>query len=153
MRTQRGFTLAEILIVIAVTALLLGFTIISLTRSQQSASLSSAQEVLVADLRQQQLKSMIGDTEGRSSADTYGIHFDANKYTLFHGTYSATDSANTVINLQNNIQFNNPNFDVIFSRLSGSTSARIIDLQETVTSRIKRFHLNVFGTVTQVESL
>ena len=154
MRKQRGFTLVEIIVVGLMMAILLGLVTISLVRSQQNVSLTSTQEVLVADLRQQQLKSMIGDTEGRASSDTYGIHFDANKYVLFHGTtYSSSDTSNSVINLDSNMQFNSPNYNVIFSKLSGSTSAKIIDLHDNTSSKIKRIHLNVYGTVTQVESL
>jgi prepilin-type N-terminal cleavage/methylation domain-containing protein len=153
MRNQQGFTLVEIIVVVLIMAILLGFITINLIRSQQNTSLTSTEEVLVADLRQQQLKAMIGDTEGRASADSYGVHFDANKYVLFHGTYSATDSANTVINLQSNMQFNSSNFNVIFSKLGGSTSARTIDLQDNTNSGIKRAYINVLGTVTEVDSL
>jgi prepilin-type N-terminal cleavage/methylation domain-containing protein len=152
MRTQRGFTLMEVSVVIGVVAILLGLATINLVRSQQGVSLTSAEEVLVADLRQQQLKSMIGDTEGRSAPDPYGIHFDSNNYVLFHGlTYTPSDTSNFVINLDNNMQFNTPNFDVIFSRISGETLATIIELQDNTNSKSKKIYLNSLGVVTQVE--
>jgi prepilin-type N-terminal cleavage/methylation domain-containing protein len=152
-RTQRGFTLIELAVVIAITVILLGFITINLVRSQQGASLTSIAEILLTDLRQQQLKAMIGDTEGRSTSDTYGIHFDANRYVLFHGTYSDSESTNSIVNLEDNVQFNNPNYDVIFSRLSGATSARTIELQDNTNLKFKRIHLNALGVVTQIESL
>jgi len=154
MRTQRGFTLVELIVTVSILVILLGFITIGLDRSQQGASLASAQEELVTDLTQQQLKAMIGDTEGRSSSNSYGIHFDSNQYVIFHGaTYSSSDSSNTIITLDNNLQFNNPNFDVIFSKLSGTTSARIIYMQEKNSSKLKQIHLNIFGVVNQVDSL
>jgi len=154
MRTQRGFTLVELMVVVLLTTTLLGFATISLVRSQQGISLTSVEEILVADLRQQQLKAMIGDTEGRASSDFYGIHFDSNRYVLFHGTtYSSLDASNSIINLQNNMQFNNSNYDVIFSKLSGTTSATIVELNDNTSSKLKRIHLNIFGVVNQVESL
>jgi len=153
MRTQRGFTLIELIVVMSIIGILLGLTSINLARSQQTASLTSAGEMLIADLRQQQLKSMIGDTEGRPASDSYGIHFDPNKYVLFHGTtYSSSDTSNFVINLDSNMQFNNSNVDIIFSKLSGEiVTDTTIDLQDNTNSNLKRIHLNAFGTVTQVE--
>jgi prepilin-type N-terminal cleavage/methylation domain-containing protein len=152
-RTQHGFTLIELAIVIAITVILLGFITINLVRSQQGASLSAIGEILLTDLRQQQLKAMMGDTEGRSTSDSYGVHFDANRYVLFHGTYSDSEDTNSVVNLEDNMQFNSPNYDVIFSRLSGETSAKIIELQDNTSLKFNRIHLNALGVATQVESL
>ena len=154
MKTQRGFTVVELLIVMSITLILLGLATINLVHSQQTASLTSMEEIVIADLSQQQLKSMIGDTEGRLTQDSYGIHFDSNRYVLFHGTYSAGDTSNFVVNSDSNMQFNNPGFDVIFSRLSGEiTAPTAIELQDNTNSKLERIHLNTLGTVTQVESL
>lgn len=150
-----GFTLIETIVVVSIIVTLLGFITISLVRSSQTVSLTSMQEILVTELKQQQLKSMIGDTEGRSTSDSYGIHFDSNRYITFHGsTYSSGDSSNSIFNLDSNMQFNNPNFDIIFSKLSGQiAAATIIELQDNTNSKFKRIHLNIYGVVTQVESL
>lgn len=153
MRNQRGFTLVELAVVASIIVTLLGFITISLVRSQQGTSLTSVAEILLVDLKQQQLKSMIGDTEGRLNSDTYGIHFDQAKYTLFHGAYLDGEASNSVINLDANMQFNSPNFDVVFSKLSGTTSAVIIELQDNTNSKLKRIYLNSLGVITQVESL
>ena len=154
MKKERGFTLIEMIVVVSTIVTLLGFITISLVRSQQTASLTSVEGILLADLKQQQLKSMIGDTEGRSDSDQYGIHFDSNKYVLFHGDYSDGETSNSVINLDSNMQFNNPNFDIIFSKLSGTILATTtIELQDNTNSKIKRIHLNTYGNVIQVESL
>lgn len=151
MKIQRGFTLIEMAVVVSLIVFLLGFITISLLRSQQTASLVSVENVLVSDLKQQQLKAMVGDTEGRSTNDAYGIHFDVNRYVLFHGTtYSSSDTANYAINLDD-IQFNNPGYDVIFSKMSGEISAPvIIELQQT-NSDLKKIHLNIYGAITQME--
>ena len=149
-----GFTLVELAVVTSIVVTLLGFITISLARSQQTASLTSVEEILLADLKQQQLKSMVGDTEGRATSDSYGVHFDSDQYVLFHGTYSAGETSNSAINLDSNMQFNNPNFNVIFSKLSGEIpTAIIIELKDNTNSKFKRIHLNKFGVVTQVESL
>jgi prepilin-type N-terminal cleavage/methylation domain-containing protein len=154
MKIQRGFSLIEMIVVTTITISLLGFITISLVRSQQTASLTSSEEILVSGLRQQQLKSMIGDTEGRATSDSYGIHFDSNRYILFHGAvYSSGEASNFVNDLDSNMQFNNAGFDVVFSKLSGTTSATIIELQDNTNSQLKRIHLNRYGVITQVETL
>ncbi len=151
---SKGFTLIELSLVMSIMAILLGFISIGLVRSQQNVSLFTTEEVLATDLRQQQLKAMIGDTEGRTTSDQYGIHFDANRYVLFHGSSFSEDSSNFVNNLSSNLQFNNAGFNVIFSRVSGEISSPvIINLQDKTTSSLKRIHINSMGVITQVESL
>jgi len=154
MKIQRGFTLVEVSVATSIVIILLGFIVINLTHSQQTASLTSIEEILVTDLRQQQLKAMVGDTEGRVTSGSYEIHFTSDQYILFHGSiYSSSDTSNSAINLDDNMQFNNPNYDIVFSKLSGTTSATIIELQDNTNSKLKRIHLNVLGVVIMVESL
>lgn len=152
---HRGFTLVELAVVTSIFVTLLGFVIINLVSSQQTASLNSTQNILLADLKQQQLKSMIGDTEGRASPDSYGIHFDSNRYVIFHGAvYSSGQTSNSVNDLDSNMQFNNAGFDIIFSRLNGEIAAPLsIELQDNTNSKLKRIYLNIYGVVTQVESI
>jgi len=154
MRNQRGFTLIELMVVITITAILLGFITINLVSSQQRASLNAIEQELLADLKQQQLKAMIGDTEGRETSDTYGIHFDSGKYTLFHGTYSSTDSANFAINLDQNFQFQSPGTDIIFSKISGEISAGSITnivIRDSTNGNVKTITVNRYGVVTQIQ--
>jgi prepilin-type N-terminal cleavage/methylation domain-containing protein len=152
MKNQRGFTLIELSLVITLTAFLLSFVTINLMHSQQKVSMNAAEQVLFSDLRQQQIKAMIGDTEGRSSANAYGIHFDSDKYVLFYGsTYSASDSANFTVNMSNNIQFDNPGFNIIFLKLSGelSTGSSISAvLRDTTNGITKTVTINKYGVVT-----
>jgi prepilin-type N-terminal cleavage/methylation domain-containing protein len=152
MRTQRGFTLIELMLVLSIIGILLGFVSINLVRSQQAASMTSAEEMLVADLRQQQLKSMIGDTEGRADADQYGIYFKSNQYVFFHGTYS-TDPANFTINLDGNLQFESPETYVAFKKVSGeivSGSVSSVVLRDITNGNTKTITVNNYGVVTQV---
>ena len=155
LKFQKGFTLVELAVVTGIIVTLLGFITVNLVRSQQMVSLTSVEEILLADLKQQQLKAMIGDTEGRPTPDSYGIHFDPNRYVTFHSsTYSSSDTSNSAINLESNMQFNSPGFNIIFSKLSGEIpTATIIELKDNTNSKLKRIYLNIYGTVTQVESL
>src|SRR5687768_9752938 len=82
--SPRGFTLIELMLVIAIIASLMGITTMSLTGAQQKSSMNATLGIFISDIRAQQLKAMVGDTEGRATSDTYGISFQSTKYTLFH---------------------------------------------------------------------
>jgi prepilin-type N-terminal cleavage/methylation domain-containing protein len=154
MRTQRGFTLIELSVVTGIILILLGFITINLVRSQQSVSLNSVEQVLLADLKQQQLKSMIGDTEGRAISDSYGIHFDSDKYVLFHGAYSTEDPANSTVELDENFKFDFPEANIIFQKISGEISADSVlnvVLEDSTNENHKTIIINKYGVVTQVE--
>lgn len=150
---SRGFTLVELVVVTSIIITLLGFITISLVRSQQGASLTSVEEILLTDLKQQQLKAMIGDTEGRATSDSYGIHFDTNRYVLFHGVYSAEETSNFVINLDSNIQFDNPGTNVAFKKISGEITDDSISnvvLKDTTNGNTKTITVNKYGVITGV---
>ena len=152
MRTQRGFTLVELSVVLTMVVILLGIATINLVRSQQGASIVATEQTLLSDLKQQQLKAMIGDTEGRGTTDTYGVHFDSNQYVLFHGTYSAGNSTNSVINLDRNFQFTSPGTNIIFNKISGEItvdSTSNIVLRDTTNGNTKTVTINRYGVVTR----
>jgi hypothetical protein len=69
-----------------------------------SSSLATSVDTFKADFKNQQLKAMLGDTEGGSAPDNYGIHFDTNSYTLFRGPWSASDPNNFTVNLPPSIE-------------------------------------------------
>lgn len=155
---QHGFTLIEMVIVIGVISILLGIISISIFSISNSTSLSSTVQKLSGDIKEQQLKAMVGDTESRSTADTYGIHFDTSRYTLFHGsTYNAADSTNFDIDLPPNQTFiiSLPSNSVVFSQLSGEVTGFIsgqdsITIQDEAGAQ-KTLHFNAYGTITQVD--
>ena len=148
-----GFALVEFAIVMAVFVTLLLIATISLTTVKQKASLSTSVDILIADMKQQQLKAMVGETEGRGSADSYGLHFGTSSYVLFHGTtYISTDSANLAINLGDNINVASSPADIIFSQLSGNVASgsAIITLRDATTTLQKTVNMNKYGIVTSV---
>lgn len=150
-----GFTLLELLVVLALAGTLLGFIIINLSSSQQNISLTSTSQVLISDLRQNQIKAMVGDTEGRSTSDSYGVHFDSDKYVFFHGTtYSSSDPSNFTVIIPSNMQFESPGFDIIFSKITGEiASITNFQLTDVTTGRGRKIYLNKLGVVDKLEIL
>ena len=156
---QVGFTLPEVTIVTGIFLMLFGFIILNVINSQHHTSVSGDLQILIADMKSQQIKAMVGATEGRATSDVYGIHFGSTNYTLFHGTtYSATDSANFVVSLDQNLQFYNvtfPNANIVFSQGSGEVQGftngqNTITIEDSSGSTQKTITVNRFGVITSV---
>lgn len=99
-----GFTIAELLVVMGIAAILWAIATLALIRPQQKVSLDGAVSTLVADIKAQQTRAMSGD----SSASDFGIYFETHSYTLFTGSvYSSLDPNNFVVNVDDPIQISN----------------------------------------------
>jgi len=156
---NHGTLLIEYIAVIAIFILLTGFITVSLAHTQEHVSINSTIDQLVADIKQQQVKAMIDDTEGRGTSAAYGIHFDSNKYTLFHGlTFSANDSSNFAVILDTNLQFSTisfPGSNIIFATQSGElvgfvNGQNTVKILNTAGNNAKTVTINQYGTVTGV---
>jgi len=159
LHSQWGFSMMEFLCIMAIILLLGSFITFNLIRTQQHTSLDTTIDTLIADIKQQQIKAMIADTEGRGVTDTYGIYFQATKYTLFHGSiYTANDPANYVVNLDTNLQFVNilfPSTSIIFTKGSGEVAGFVngtntIQIKNTISNEVKTMTINKYGAVTGV---
>ncbi len=156
---RRGFTLIELLIVMGIISILFGTIAINLLNAKHSTDVASIAVTLVSDMKEQQLKAMLGVSGGRSYADNYGIYFQPSSYILFHGaSYSAMDTTNFTVNLDSNATFSNiafPNSTIIFTELSGTVSG-FLNGSNSVTVRSqgsndqKTVTVNANGVVTGV---
>lgn len=151
-----GFTLMEVAVVMSLLTLLFGFVWVNLLGSKDSASQNTSVDILLSDLRGQQLKAMLGDTEGRIGHDAYGIRFGTTNYTLFHGsTYVPADPTNFTVALGDNERFQSIAFSgstLVFASVSGEISGFVpgadsIVLENSSANTQKTFRLNKVGTV------
>lgn len=157
---EQGFTFPELVIVMGIVILMLGFITINLVQARNSSSLTTTLDTLITDMKNQQIKAMTGDTEGRGTADSYGIHFSANQYVLFHGTsFNQSDSSNLAINLDPSLSFNQdlfPSGNIIFLQTSGevssfSTTSNSIVLTGSNGNQTKTITINKYGIITSVQ--
>jgi prepilin-type N-terminal cleavage/methylation domain-containing protein len=152
-KLKSGFTIIELLVVIGLFGLLASFVVVNLMRPMTKASVDSSLSTLISDLRQQQIKSMVGSSDGLSSAQYFGIYFSGSSYTLFHGTdYSAGDETNFVVNLDVNLNLSTtfPGNQVVFSRRSGEITgfvngSNVITVTNTADGETSSFSLNQLG--------
>ena len=153
MKLRVGFTLPELILVMGIILTLAVLVSNSFLGGQHQTSLNTSLTTFVADAKAQQLKTMSGDTEGRTTADSYGIYIESNQYVLFHGTtYSASDPANSVIPLNTGLTLSTsfPGSILIFTPGSGEISGFIsgsntITLSGPEVAKIIRF--NRYGVI------
>lgn len=154
---QKGFTLPELLIVMAILSILLGFITPSLLQFRSRSVINSTVDTLVSDLKNQQTKAMVGDTEGRASTDHYGVYFETNRYILFHGSsYDPLDSSNFNINMDPSLTFSSitfPSSSAIFSKGSGEVLGFVngsdkVTLTDSTNGDQKIIQINRYGAIT-----
>lgn len=149
---HNGFTLIEVVVVMGIFVILAGFATINLLRSQRSADLNSTTTSIIADIKQQQARSILGETSGGSSAVVHGVYFESNRYTLFAGsTYTAGDPANFVVNLSSGLTLTTafPSSQVTFNLQSGEITG-FTGSSNSVTltasgGQVKTLTLNKYG--------
>jgi prepilin-type N-terminal cleavage/methylation domain-containing protein len=154
---EQGFTLIEMLVVLGVISILAFVATLNLFAIQNNSDLNTSLNTVVADIKQQQLKAMVGDTESRSSGDSYGIHFNNTQYVLFHGTtFSSGDSSNFPVNLDGALVFTAvtlPGSNVIFNQINGEMNgfadgSNTVSIKNTNTNLQKTIQFNRYGVIT-----
>ena len=155
-----GFTLIEISIVLAITALLLSLAMISLTRVQINTYIDTSTQSLLSDIKLQQTNAMNGRLGQGGITTQYGIHFETNSYTLFEGnTYDEFDAANFTVMLQGTTEFSLvtfPSRQIVFEKGSGEivgfVDGRNTIVVEDVRSGIQtQLSLNALGVFTTIQ--
>lgn len=156
MKNQKGFTIPELLIVMGILAILFGFTTPNLLHFRQRAVINTTVDTLITDLKNQQTKAMVGDTEGSGIISDYGVYFETNKYTLFRGSsYDPLASSNFSIDLDPSQTFssNVPDSSIIFSKGSGETDlvsgSDTVTLTDSTNGDQKTIQINLYGAITE----
>jgi prepilin-type N-terminal cleavage/methylation domain-containing protein len=157
--SQQGFTLIETLLVMGILGLLFGIGLLSIGNIQVVTQNTASSSVIISDLKTQQIKAMVGDTEGRGVPDNYGIKILSDRYILFHGmTYSATDTANFSIPIASGYTLAStfPSTTILFASNSGelvnfSQGQDTITVTHTASSKQQIIRLNKYGTITNLQ--
>lgn len=155
--TQRaGFTLVELLLVMGITSILLGVVTVNLLRPQTKSALDASVLVLVSDLKQQQMKAMVGQSDGQPTSTSHGIHIGGSNYTLFQGTsYSSGAVSNFGVTLHPAVTASSTftGSQIIFSRVTGevlnfASGNNTITLQSIQDANQRTITLNRYGVAT-----
>lgn len=126
---MKGFTLIEVLLVIAVTGILIAGSVVSLSGLRISASLSAGADTIKLALEKSRLSVLVKENGGG-----YKLKFNEKNMVLFKGaSYDPADSSNTIINLPLGTEITSINLNaggdvVSFSHLNGTTTPGTIVL-------------------------
>lgn len=127
---SKGFTLTELLIVIGLVIILFTFSSISLIGSVRRPAQAGVFDVLVSDVRSQQLKAMTGK-EGE-----YGINFSETSYTL--------TPDNFVVNLPSGFRFTTTP-SIVFSKVTGEIVDTTVLIEDTQSGKTTEVNINKYG--------
>lgn len=117
-----GFTFVELLISMAIVAVIMSFAAMSLSNLIPKAQLRTAVSQLMVDVQNQQYLAMIGQTDP-DQGQAKGVYFQDQSYTVFNGTsYEVDNPSNFQVSIPETAIIRNvtlPDDTLIFSPLSG----------------------------------
>jgi prepilin-type N-terminal cleavage/methylation domain-containing protein len=129
MKTQKGFTLTELIITIGLLFIIFGLSSIAFLGSIRRPAQVGAVNILVTDLKSQQAKAMMGKGE-------HGINFAINSYSL--------TPDNFVVNLPEGFEFTNTQ-QVNFTAGTGETTPTEISVRDGQSTEITTLRINKHG--------
>lgn len=132
---QKGFSLLELLIVIAIVVTLAAVGNGMYRNFGKTVELSSVSQTIAADLRHMQSKAMTG--EGGFKWGGHFVNGTPDDYYVLFSTSGTTYADGTTVSIatttfSKNITLSNPaegnSKDIIFNKISGTTTATTIDI-------------------------
>jgi prepilin-type N-terminal cleavage/methylation domain-containing protein len=121
MKLKKGFTLVELLLVIAIIAIVFAFSAPYTIRFYQTNLVEDTSNNIVSVLNKAKHNAVL-----QKNDSSFGVHFDlaSSSYTLFQGSDYLTDRDETqdeVYSIPGGISFDGLE-DIVFSKLTGLTS-------------------------------
>ena len=133
---EKGFSLLELIISLAIIALLGTVAGLTLVNYQRSMAADTTAREIVGQLRLAQRKAVSGeDGDLNGQGDSWGIRFSNSSddtYRVFYGTVYNSASTTATVYLPSSAVFTNPtagtSTDIIFTKLSGTTTPATISI-------------------------
>lgn len=118
-KRSAGYTLLEIMMVVAVTSILAGISYASFAAFSRNEALDAGTASIVAGLRDARARTL-ASVDGSQ----YGIYIEPTRYTLFKGAvYDAQSGINSVNEFSSHIKASSTLTSIVFQRVTGNTIA------------------------------
>ena len=150
---NRGISLVEILVVMAIAAMLLGIGTYWYVSARSHALVNSTTDSIVSALQKAKSNTLTG-----KGGLTYGVQFGTSTYTTFSGsTYNASDASNISFPIDQRVTMaastTAVNSAIIFTRLTGVPNATAtISIYETANPNVKKtVNLGALGDISVVQ--
>ena len=142
---QSGFTILELVISIAIIALISAAVGMELIAFQRIAALDAAAKDIVSELRSVQNKALSGeDGNSDGAGDSWGVRFSNgtdDTYAEFHGSSFNSANVTGTTPLSSSVVFTNPassaTKDIVFTKITGTSTSATIILQTQDGSQSK----------------
>lgn len=146
---QNGFTFLEVMMVIALITIALGFGVLYSQTAQVRSNLSGEVARFVSSVRLAQ-----SDAAAGKNNTAHGIHLATDAYTIFEGTtYDPNATTNFVVDVPGtitieNVALNGGGSDLIFTQPYGETTTfGTLDFVSAQINTTKTITITQFGTV------
>ncbi|HTK33207.1 MAG TPA: GspH/FimT family pseudopilin [Candidatus Paceibacterota bacterium] len=121
--TTAGFTLIEILLVIAIAGILLSIGTYWYNTARSNAIVSTTTDSIVSALEQARSNAISG-----KNGASFGVKFNSDSYVTFMGSaYSTSSASNSTTTIDSGATLTNtitdPNDAIVFTRLTGATNS------------------------------
>lgn len=147
---KNGFTLVEIVVAMAIFAIIISIAIVTGRSFSGTVNLSNSEKIIGTNLKAAKTRSInsLNDTN-------YGVHFESDHIIIFVGSaFDVDDPTNEVIDLPDNVEVYDINLaeggsDLLFSRLTGATNDfGVIKIRNTKNlSEIRQVVINQEGQI------
>lgn len=150
---EKGFTLIEILISIAIIGIISSIFVFSFQKEIQEKKMNSIVNSIVAKLQEAK-----GLSQSGKDGEVYGIKFNSDSYVTFVGSnYDQTSNTNVVFDIDDNFIISNtiPNADdfVTFSKIKGDTgiNANVIITNKNDANMEKIITIRSLGDISVIQ--
>lgn len=143
-KSNAGFTLVEVLLILAILGLISGLAIPFYQSFQVSSEFDNTTQEIVQTMRRAQITAM-----SSKSLSDYGVHFADQQYIIFRGaTFNPADIYNESFEIASTLSVSTGgNDDIVFSSVSGLPNVEATIILNSTNGKNSNIIINGLGVI------